>query len=274
MLIMNAAAGAVNDAARRRIEEALGGFRPVDFHRREEAIAQLREPALVVAVGGDGTVAAVARTLIGTPHVLGIVPLGTFNNFARALDIPLDLEGALAVIMHGVTMWCSVGRAGDSMFLESAMVGTLARTIELGEALKELQFGELPVLLARHARAGRFRYSVGGDIAMSGWASSIVVANTPTTGALIPTGEARPTDATLELRIAAPAARGALGWLAAALLRRRPPGQAHRIRKVWIETDPELPAVADASEAGVTPIRVEVVTHALHVRVPPAGPGR
>ena len=49
---------------------------------------------MVIACGGDGTVGAVAKGLVGTDCPLGILPLGTYNNFARALQLPLDLEGA------------------------------------------------------------------------------------------------------------------------------------------------------------------------------------
>lgn len=50
-----------------------------------------RGDTLIIAAGGDGTIEEVATTLIHTPATLGILPLGTMNNLARSLGIPLDL---------------------------------------------------------------------------------------------------------------------------------------------------------------------------------------
>lgn len=65
--------------------------------------AQLAEKQveLIVAVGGDGTIHAVAQGLIGSQSVLGIVPAGTMNNLARSLGIPENLEEACAILANG-----------------------------------------------------------------------------------------------------------------------------------------------------------------------------
>ena len=64
-----------------------------------EAVA--RKPAAVVAVGGDGTVNEVVNGLAGTNVPLGIVPLGTANDFAQQARIPLNPEAALGVVLRG-----------------------------------------------------------------------------------------------------------------------------------------------------------------------------
>lgn len=53
---------------------------------------------IVVAVGGDGTINEVARSLVHTPAALGIIPCGSGNGLARHLRIPMDIRGALRVI--------------------------------------------------------------------------------------------------------------------------------------------------------------------------------
>ncbi|MFP4394190.1 MAG: diacylglycerol/lipid kinase family protein [Anaerolineales bacterium] len=58
-----------------------------------------RDYDLFVAVGGDGTASSVAGGLIDTGKPLAIVPTGTANTLARELSVPLDLEGALDLIV-------------------------------------------------------------------------------------------------------------------------------------------------------------------------------
>lgn len=64
----------------------------------------------VIAVGGDGTVRAVAEALAGTDVALGIVPQGTGNLLARNLEVPLeDIPAALARISTGETRTIDLG---------------------------------------------------------------------------------------------------------------------------------------------------------------------
>src|SRR4051794_8388603 len=57
-----------------------------------------RGVGLIVAAGGDGTMGAVAGELAGSKSVMGILPLGTLNHFARDLGIPNDLDEAARLI--------------------------------------------------------------------------------------------------------------------------------------------------------------------------------
>jgi diacylglycerol kinase family enzyme len=53
---------------------------------------------MVIAMGGDGTLEAVLRGMVGRKTPMGIIPTGTQNNIAKSLGIPLDLEEACALI--------------------------------------------------------------------------------------------------------------------------------------------------------------------------------
>ncbi|TVR93329.1 MAG: diacylglycerol kinase family lipid kinase [Wenzhouxiangellaceae bacterium] len=64
----------------------------------------------VIAVGGDGTVSEVARGLVGGFAVLGVIPQGSGNDFARMLGMPTDSGAALAHLAQARAMPCDVGR--------------------------------------------------------------------------------------------------------------------------------------------------------------------
>lgn len=97
---------------------------------------------LVIAAGGDGTVAEVARGLVGTPACLGILAQGTFNNFSRALGLPAnDTRAGCAVLARGRVRRVDVGRAnGEHLFFEAAGVGLDAPLFPLGEELKDTRW--------------------------------------------------------------------------------------------------------------------------------------
>ncbi|MBI3926164.1 MAG: diacylglycerol kinase family lipid kinase [Armatimonadetes bacterium] len=92
------------------------------FGRVREAVSGgVRE---VVAAGGDGTVREVVMAVVGTGAVVGIIRLGTFNNFARYMGVPRDPLEALEVARRGPVRRVDLGRLDDGqIFLESVGVG-------------------------------------------------------------------------------------------------------------------------------------------------------
>ena len=73
--------------------------------------------------GGDGTVSSVVDFLVDSDAVLGLLPLGTANDFARTLDIPGDIEGACRTIAEGKVVDIDLGLAGDNFYVNVASVG-------------------------------------------------------------------------------------------------------------------------------------------------------
>ncbi|MFI0349028.1 diacylglycerol/lipid kinase family protein [Actinomadura sp. 9N407] len=67
------------------------------------------EPDLVVVGGGDGTIAEAVGHLAHRDIALGVLPLGTTNNFARSLELPLDLPGAVRALRDGKVADVDVG---------------------------------------------------------------------------------------------------------------------------------------------------------------------
>ena len=92
-----------------------------------------REPTLVVVGGGDGTLRVAAGILAGTEHVLGILPLGTMNRFARSLGIPMDLEAACATLMSGVDQRVDLGEMNGDVFLNTCMLGVYPEIVRVRE---------------------------------------------------------------------------------------------------------------------------------------------
>ncbi len=101
------------------IEQAKDG---ADFARLLERATQGPEK-IVVAGGGDGTVSGVAGAICDTGKTLGVLPLGTLNHFAKDLKIPLDLEGAVATLVHGSTIEVDVGEVNGRVFINNSSIG-------------------------------------------------------------------------------------------------------------------------------------------------------
>jgi diacylglycerol kinase family enzyme len=79
---------------------------------------------LFVAAGGDGTINHVVQPLVQHPEaVLGVIPVGTYNHFARDLGIPLDWREALEVIASGSTRQIDAGRINERFFVNNVSLG-------------------------------------------------------------------------------------------------------------------------------------------------------
>ncbi|KRE78242.1 lipid kinase [Arthrobacter sp. Soil763] len=92
---------------------------------------------LVVVGGGDGTLSYAAGRVAGTDVMLGVLPLGTANDFARTLEIPNNLAEACATVADGKVVDIDLGRANGEPFLNVASVGiSVAVTEALSPRLK------------------------------------------------------------------------------------------------------------------------------------------
>lgn len=275
LLILNSSAGRAAAAAE-RLQAELGDHRVLELGPGQALAEAYRAcptttDAVVVVSGGDGTVGAAVRCLAGSGRTLGIVPTGTYNNFARGLGLPLEPGAAIEVIKTGRPRWVGLGRAGGQPFVEAAGIGFFGEAILAGEAAKELRAGELLGHLRGLAGQAPFRYRLSGDARGSGTATSIIVANTATVGAGIVVGDASPNDPRLEVIVEGAENRlGALWGLLMNVLRRRTaaPQRSHRVSRVRIETGPAAPVFADVFEVGTTPVEFEARPRDLKVMLP------
>jgi diacylglycerol kinase (ATP) len=112
-------------------------------------IAVERKYDIVVAAGGDGTLNEVVNGLAEQDYrpKLGIVPMGTTNDFARALHIPRDIGQAIDVITKGESIPVDIGRMNDRYFINIAGGGRITElTYEVPSKLKTMM-GQLAYYL-------------------------------------------------------------------------------------------------------------------------------
>ncbi|WP_240487210.1 lipid kinase [Hyalangium minutum] len=256
----------------------------------DEAVSQGARRILVG--GGDGTVSCAVSHLLGRDVTLGVVPLGTGNDFARSLGIPASVEEACDVIVQGYTARVDVGLANGRPFLNAASLG-LATAIakRLTQRLKQ-KMGKLayPVAAATqllehqpfHVRLKTDEQALELDVLQ------LVVGNGRYHGA----GNMVAPDAALDDRrlhvyaITAPSADSGregtgLGQLAdVATLARvalslrsghhvdHPAVTYLRTSRLEVDAEPVQEVNADGELIGHTPMRFEVVPSALRVYAP------
>ncbi|WP_028400138.1 diacylglycerol kinase [Ectobacillus panaciterrae] len=104
---------------------------------------------LVIAAGGDGTLNEVINGLVGQVHrpKFGIIPVGTTNDFARAIGVPRTIEEAADIICAGHSVPLDIGRANDKYFINIAGGGRITElTFEVPSKLKTV-LGQLAYYL-------------------------------------------------------------------------------------------------------------------------------
>lgn len=107
-------------------------------HSKEDGIAKASRAVergfdLVIVSGGDGTVSTISRILVGTDTVLGVIPTGSGNGFARHFGIPLTVTKAVRALATGNVRAIDVGLVnGDPFFVTCSMAwdAAIARTFE------------------------------------------------------------------------------------------------------------------------------------------------
>lgn len=168
VLLINPKAGSHEPETAAKIQEALGRPRTIELGDAlppEKAARQALEEgasALLVA-GGDGTVEAAATALIGKDVPLGVIPLGTYNNFAKSLDLPIEPEKACAVVAAGRTRKIDVGFCNGKPFFECAGAGLDAALFPFGEQIKSGVFARWLDLFRKAFRYRRHRFQITLD---------------------------------------------------------------------------------------------------------------
>jgi len=120
---------------------------------------------LVIAAGGDGTVSSVASALAGTDCALGVLPVGTFNHFARDLGIPIDLAAAVKVIGSSKIVKVDVAEVNGRKFVNNSSVGLYPNMVL--ERVHQRKHGYGRLLAFAYASLRAFRRFPRSDIRLS-----------------------------------------------------------------------------------------------------------
>ena len=78
---------------------------------------------IVAAAGGDGTVGEVANGLVGTESILGVIPMGTGNDFSRTIGVGTDLRKAVSTLVTGEPKRIDLGKTCGGYFINIAGCG-------------------------------------------------------------------------------------------------------------------------------------------------------
>lgn len=289
-IVLNRAAGSVEDAgALERRLRLLPGTEVVQTHAAGDAARAARDACAagiprVVAAGGDGTLHEVVQGLAGAFDrvQLGLLPLGTGNDFARFVGIPTDLDEALHLLQRGEERCVDVVRldvAGEPTrwILNASSAGFSAIVSERADTKKD-GWGALAYSLgAMHAlpdlQAYRLRVQVddGAFEELDAW--SLVVANGGSIAGGIPVApDARVDDGCAELLVVPQMPMTALAVVLPKILLGQHTEDAslwrRAVRRLRVESDPPMPLNADGEPAGTTPAVYEVAPRSLRIVMP------
>ena len=241
-------------------------------------------PRLVVAAGGDGTVGAVADCLAETNCVLGILPLGTSNDFARSLGIPIDPRRAAALLTQGKIAGVDLGRLvvpGQPArhFVHAATVGLNVSFAKLAtRASVRAHLGRLTYLIAAR-NALRARPAFACELVHDGHTEKLAltqlsVINAPVFGGALGLSVegSDPDDRLLDVLAIEdlPVRRLLLaaGFLLLRVKRPLPGVHTFHIRTLHVHTERPLDVALDGEVLGRLPGDFEVVGEALRVITP------
>ena len=234
------------------------------------------DPLLVVA-GGDGTIEDVVPELIGKDIVLGIVPIGTMNNTARSLGVPLAIEDACKLIGMGTTRHIDIGRITSSAgtdaeyFLECAGVGLSAVAAAGGEAFVKRHWNRIPRAIRKffENKPTKMVVEMDGNVVEAS-TRIVTVANAPIMGnnmLAVPGGKMD--DGLLDVQLYDGMDMAALLTHFKAASSGAPDDlKTYRVRKVRITSDEPMPVNADVNPVpDKKVIEIEVIPNALSMIV-------
>jgi lipid kinase YegS len=247
-------------------------------------VAETGEVDLLIAAGGDGTLNEVVHGLMdlstSARPVLGVVPLGTANDFAAGCGIPHDPENALALCMEGQAVPIDVGKANEHWFLNAASIGfgaeiTATTPPELKHLLGPAAYAVMGAILAMNVHHYRGRLT-SPDREITGSGPVAIIGNgRQAGGGLQVTPRARVDDGLLDVFAVRDIPALALLTAARELQELSPDGEyINYWQTPWAEvhTEDAIPVNLDGEPMEFSNVRYEAVPRAIRLIVPPNCP--
>ena len=235
-----------------------------------------KKPDLMILGGGDGTVSGLVDYLVGTETILGVLPLGTANSFARTLGIPLDINGAIEVLRTGVPKRIDLGMIDKDYFANCAAMGIspqIAETVPHG--LKKVlgRVGYLGWAGVQFAKFKPFTLIVGeGDSAERLKVVEVRISNGPYHGGTELVDEAAVDSGEIIVQAVQGHVKTTLikNWAASVLRHeaRHEDTVSFRGRELKIATIPPLPISIDGEVLAHTPVTAKIAAGVIRVMAP------
>jgi lipid kinase YegS len=247
-------------------------------------VAETGEVDLLIVAGGDGTLNEVVQGLMDLSEaarpVLGVVSLGTANDFATGCGIPRDPEQALTLCLEGKEVPVDVGKANEHWFLNAASIGfgaeiTATTPPELKNLLGPAAYAVMGAILAMNVHHYRGRLTLP-DREITGSVPVAIVGNgRQAGGGLQVTPRARVDDGLLDVLAVREIPALALLTAARELQELSPEGEYISYWQTpWAEvhTEEAIPVNLDGEPMQFSKVRYEAVSKAIRLIVPPNCP--
>ena len=247
-------------------------------------VAETGEADLLIAAGGDGTLNEVVHGLMDLSTVarpvLGVVPMGTANDFATGCGIPHDPEQALALCIEGAEVAIDVGKANEHWFLNAASIGFGAEVTantppELKRVLGHAAYAVMGAILATNLHHYQGRLTLP-DREIAGSGPVAIVGNGRQAGGGVQvTPRARVDDGLLDILAVRDIPALALLTAARELQELSPDGEYISYWQTpWAEvhTKEAIPVNLDGEPVRFSSVRYEAVPRAIRLIVPPNCP--
>ena len=240
------------------------------------AKAMAKKPPMLIVGGGDGSLSCAVDNLVGTDTIFAILPLGTANSFARSLEIPLDLDGAIAVIAEGEARLIDLGMIDDDYYCNCAAIGLSTKIGGHIPPVLKKALGRLGYLIWAAWQSMKFK-SFKLIVTHDGVreeidALEVRIANGPYHGGVELVDEADPESGEIVVQAVTGRSPARLGWSwLTSYLRlraRKDTTIEYRGRKIEVETIPPLKVSIDGEVLAKTPFTARIAPKAVKVMAP------
>ena len=257
---------------------------PVDAHAVEHPRdleptvrrALAKKPDLLILGGGDGTISGLVDLMVGHDVILGVLPLGTANSFARTLDIPLDIPGAVEVIRTGRPRRIDLGMIDKDYFANCAAMGIspqIAETVPHG--LKKVlgRIGYFGWAAYQFIRFRPFTLIVGeGDAAERLRVVEVRISNGPYHGGteLVESAQVDSGEIVVQAVLGHFKRRLVQNWASNVFRHRSRHDEVREFRgkSIRVDTVPRLPISIDGEVLAHTPVTARIAAAVIEVMVP------